>query len=564
VLNLIEYYGDILPIYILNIHKDFLRIFNMFILPTIDTQLRTMSSNILNMIIFDKFKSGVPIIDALVTTVVLTISTYLLQFINKTLYDLIENIKTINFEQVFYKKNIVEYEGKIGLSTTYYDNNLNQTNTFSDRFKALWLHIIQNVSDNSSIKHIKEYSFDNSYSKNQRDVGIYMVIQNTNFLISKEHQIYAYTKISNEEKDEEKKSKNKNVVKIEKINIQLFSYKSNINTIKEFVENITNNYLASIDDLRDNKRFIYTLNKAKYEENRYELWDENVFSSTRQFNNIFFNDKTLLIKKIDFFLNNKDWYFNKGIPYSIGIGMHGPPGTGKTSLIKAIANYTHRHVIVISLKLIKTKKQLDSIFFEERYNSDNKKGSIGFDKKIIVFEDIDCIGDIVLNREKKKNKSITGFGKKLDFEELTNKSKVNVGDLLETIVATEKATEKVVEFPKILLEDEPITLDDILNIWDGIRETPGRIMIISSNHYHDLDPALIRPGRIDVTMELSYASRTIIKEIYEHLFDETIKIEKLEGIEDGFYSPAEIINIYMNEDRLKDRFLERLYKNEHV
>jgi len=564
VLNLIEYYGDILPIYILNIHKDFLRIFNMFILPTIDTQLRTMSSNILNMIIFDKFKSGVPIIDALVTTVVLTISTYLLQFINKTLYDLIENIKTINFEQVFYKKNIVEYEGKIGLSTTYYDNNLNQTNTFSDRFKALWLHIIQNVSDNSSIKHIKEYSFDNSYSKNQRDVGIYMVIQNTNFLISKEHQIYAYTKISNEEKDEEKKSKNKNVVKIEKINIQLFSYKSNINVIKEFVENITNNYLASIDDLRDNKRFIYTLNKAKYEENRYELWDENVFSSTRQFNNIFFNDKTLLIKKIDFFLNNKDWYFNKGIPYSIGIGMHGPPGTGKTSLIKAIANYTHRHVIVISLKLIKTKKQLDSIFFEERYNSDNKKGSIGFDKKIIVFEDIDCIGDIVLNREKKKNKSITGFGKKLDFEELTNKSKVNVGDLLETIVATEKATEKVVEFPKILLEDEPITLDDILNIWDGIRETPGRIMIISSNHYHDLDPALIRPGRIDVTMELSYASRTIIKEIYEHLFDETIKIEKLEGIEDGFYSPAEIINIYMNEDRLKDRFLERLYKNEHV
>jgi hypothetical protein len=201
---------------------------------------------------------------------------------------------------------------------------------------------------------------------------------------------------------------------------------------------------------------------------------------------------------------------------------------------------------VISLKLIKTKKQLDSIFFEERYNSDNKKGSIGFDKKIIVFEDIDCIGDIVLNREKKKNKSITGFGKKLDFEELTNKSKVNVGDLLETIVATEKATEKVVEFPKILLEDEPITLDDILNIWDGIRETPGRIMIISSNHYHDLDPALIRPGRIDVTLELSYATRNIIKEIYEHLFDETIEIEKLEGIEDGFYSPAEIINIYMN------------------
>uniref|UniRef100_A0A6C0DBM1 AAA+ ATPase domain-containing protein n=1 Tax=viral metagenome TaxID=1070528 RepID=A0A6C0DBM1_9ZZZZ len=551
-------------IYFSNIHKDFLRIFNMFNIPNIDTQLRTMSNNILNMIIFDKFKSGVPMIDALVTTFVLTVSAYIFQFVNKILYDMAENVKNMNFEQIFYKKNIIEYEGKIGLSTTYYENNLNQTNTFSDRFKALWLHIIQNISDNGSINHIKEYSFDNSSSKNQRDVGIYMVIQNTNFLISKELQIYAYTKIFNEEKDKEKNSKNKNIVKIEKINIQLFSYKSNINTIKEFVEDITQKYLESIDDLRDNKRFIYTLNKAKYEENRYEIWDENVFSTTRQFNNIFFNDKTLLIKKIDFFLNNKQWYFNKGIPYSIGIGMYGPPGTGKTSLIKAIANYTDRHVVVISLKLIKTKKQLDSIFFEERYNSDNKKGSIGFDKKIIVFEDIDCIGDIVLNREKKKNKSITGFGKKLDFEELTNTSKVNVGDLLETIVATEKATEKVVEFPKILLEDEPITLDDILNIWDGIRETPGRIMIISSNHYHELDPALIRPGRIDVTLELSYASQKIIKEMYEHLFDKTIEIEELQGIKDGFYSPAEIINIYMNEDRNDKKFIERLSQNQHV
>ena len=277
-------------IYFSNIHKDFLRIFNMFNIPNIDTQLRTMSNNILNMIIFDKFKSGLPIIDALVTTFVLTVSAYIFQFVNKILYDMAENIKNMNFEQVFYKKNIIEYEGKIGLSTTYYENNLNQTNTFSDRFKALWLHIIQNISDNGSINHIKEYSFDNSSSKNQRDVGIYMVIQNTNFLISKELQIYAYTKIFNEEKDQEKNSKNKNIVKIEKINIQLFSYKSNINTIKEFIEDITQKYLASIDDLRDNKRFIYTLNKAKYEENRYEIWDENVFSTTRQFNNIFFND----------------------------------------------------------------------------------------------------------------------------------------------------------------------------------------------------------------------------------------------------------------------------------
>jgi len=538
-------------------------------LGNIETQLKIMYGNILNMIVFDKLKTGNAIYDTFITSFIIMTITYISKFINDNVSNFIDTIKSTEFEFIgwFYHKNIVEYEGKIGLTTTYYDNNLNQTNSFSDRFKALWFYIIENINNNGTINYIKEYSFDN-YSKNsERDFGIYMVIQNTKFLISKEHQIYAYTKITNEDKEEDKNSKNtntKSISKLEKISIQIFSYKSDISTIKKFVENITKNYLSTIEDLRDNKKFIYTLTKTKYDDNRYEIWDEHIFSSTRQFSNIFFEGKENVINKLDFFLNNIDWYFKKGIPYSVGIGMHGPPGTGKTSLIKAIANYTNRHVVVISLKIIKTKKQLDSIFFEDRYNTDNKKGSIGFDKKIIVFEDIDCIGDIVLDREKKKNKSLTGLGKRLDFQELNANSKVNVGDILETIVATEKITDKVCEYPKILLEDEPITLDDILNLWDGIRETPGRIMIISSNHYNDLDPALVRPGRIDLTLELSYVSHKILQEMYEHLFDEVINFENLEKIKENFYSPAEIINVYMNEERNKTRFIERLCKNQHV
>ena len=541
----------------------------MFYSGDIESQLKMVSGNILNMIIFDKFKTGTPVIDAFMTTMLLTGVTYLYQYINTYFFKLTDAIKNMNYEYKswFYKKNIVEYEGKIALATTYYDGCLNQTNTFSDRFKALWSFIIKNISDNKTINHIKEYSFDNKTYNTERDLGIYMVVQNEKFLISKELEIYAYTTIHEDEEEDDNSSKNartKSKTKMEQIVIKLFSYKSNTNTIKEFVENITKKHLASIEDARENKRFIYTLSNTKYEEDRYEMWNETLFSSTRQFSNIFFKDKVNIMKKLDFFINNKEWYYNKGIPYSIGIGMHGPPGTGKTSLIKAIANYTNRNIIVISLKLIKTKKELDNIFFEERYSRDNKKGSMSFDKKIIVFEDIDCVGDIVLDREKKKKKNITGLGTKLDMEDLSPTSKINVGDLIETIAATEKETEKKYELPKMLLDDEPITLDDILNLWDGIRETPGRIMIISSNHYHDLDPALIRPGRIDITLELSYASHETIKEIYTHLFDETINNNMLEGINEDFYTPAEIINIYMNEEQDKNRFLERLSKNEHV
>ena len=140
----------------------------------------------------------------------------------------------------------------------------------------------------------------------------------------------------------------------------------------------------------------------------------------------------------------------------------------------------------------------------------------------------------------------------------------HIGDFLETIVATEKATQKMCEYPKIPADEEPITLDDILNLWDGIRETPGRIMMISSNHYYDLDPALVRPGRIDITLELSYASHQIIKEIYNHFFGEELDDTNLSAINNNYYSPAEIVNIYMNSDNDKEKFIKRLMKNEHA
>jgi chaperone BCS1 len=322
--------------------------------------------------------------------------------------------------------------------------------------------------------------------------------------------------------------------------------------------------------MREDKKFIYTLTNIKYEDSPCERWSEVVFASTRSFSNLFFDRKQITMEKVNHFLNNKDWYYNKGIPYSLGIGIHGPPGTGKTSFVKALANYTERNIICISLKLIKTKKQLDNIFFEDRYNGDNKKNSITFDKKIIVFEDIDCIGDIVLDREKKKNKQKSeanlGIGRKLNLDEMTMTSKVNMGDLLETIAEMDDLSKKGITATNVksVLDDEPITLDDILNLWDGIRETPGRIMIISSNHYNDLDSALKRPGRIDITLELSPASKQVISEIYKHLFEADIDSSILESINDMFYSPAEIINIYMNEEQNAERFIKRLQLNEHV
>ena len=179
--------------------------------------------------------------------------------------------------------------------------------------------------------------------------------------------------------------------------------------IRNFLETITNKYIHSLHDSRIGRYYIYTYEGGKGKENmelplqHLKKWNECEFQSTTTFKNIFFEQKTQLLDKIDFFKNNKEWYGYFGKPYTLGIGLSGPPGTGKTSIIKSIANQLKRHIIIIPLSKIKTIQDFTNVFYENRYAKENKRNSIGFDKKIIVFEDIDCMSDIVCERYKQQN-----------------------------------------------------------------------------------------------------------------------------------------------------------------
>ena len=92
--------------------------------------------------------------------------------------------------------------------------------------------------------------------------------------------------------------------------------------------------------------------------------------------------------------------------------------------------------------------------------------------------------------------------------------------------------------------DKTLTLSDILNIIDGINETPGRLLIISSNHYDKLDPALVRPGRIDYHIVLGNASSETIREIYYNYFNKLIGDSII--LKEDVFSPAELINFAMS------------------
>jgi ATP-dependent 26S proteasome regulatory subunit len=426
-----------------------------------------------------------------------------------------------------YKCNVIKLEAK----RIKHEYKTFYTDLFSTRFKSIWEYIKDN--NFKGIRRIKEISsFDYKYSgldeQETIESNVLIVDQEKSFYLTSDIKccVYTYT-------DHFDKERSKNNTEIETIVIEIFSYTLSLESLEKFVDNIKINYETKLNKYRKGKKFIYMLFENKNDKG--VVWKEYEFISKRTFNNVFFNKKNKLIENLDFFINNKSEYEKNGNSYTLGIALSGPPGTGKTSIVKSIANYLNRHIIVIPLNKIKTAEDLYECFFEETYSPDNPTGSVKFENKIILLEDIDCMTDIV-----KKRKENTSY--KENNSELLNASSKKNRNVLEVINEDEKT----------------ITLSDILNIIDGINENTGRIIIMTSNHFDKLDPALIRPGRIDNHIKLDKADINTINEICLHYYNK-ISTEDISGL-DKIFTPAEVINIKNNSNNLDD-FIFNLLNN---
>lgn len=313
---------------------------------------------------------------------------------------------------------------------------------------------------------------------------------------------------------------------IKNIKFQLFSYESSIQKLQKFVDSCNQDYerrmlnklgsdLYFFDQVVQNKTKRSTQNPLP---NTFLVYSKHKFSTTRTFNNVYFEEQPTVKKRVEFFLNNRSWYEKKGIPYTLGFMFHGDPGTGKTSEIKAIANVARRHPINIQLSEIKTKTQLRHLFFSDEihvYNGQTlEKYTIPISERLYVIEDADAMGDVLLKREWKK------------------------------------PVEVVKEKDPFAIEDddaikEPIDLAFLLNLLDGTLESSGRIMVVTSNFPERFDRALVRPGRIDMIVKFKKCSRKILREMIEGFYDtDDVKHEIWEHEDvDGKWTPAEVQQI---------------------
>lgn len=204
--------------------------------------------------------------------------------------------------------------------------------------------------------------------------------------------------------------------------------------------------------------------------------------------------KKNFINDLNDFLNSEEWYLTRDIPYSRNYMFYGIPGTGKTSLIKSIANFTKRSIHYLILSSIKSDEELFLLF-----------ENINYSKTIIVIEDIDCATDII-NKRDNESKSLP--------DDNDNK------------------------------ENTKLTLSGLLNVIDGnIINTHGKILIMTTNHRENIDEALLRHGRVDFSLEFNYCDKMQVINIYKNFFDNAPILTENDIDLNKNITPADVVSI---------------------
>lgn len=154
------------------------------------------------------------------------------------------------------------------------------------------------------------------------------------------------------------------------------------------------------------------------------------------------------------FLNSKEWYGQHGIPYQRGYLFDGEPGNGKTSVVTALASKLGRDIYILNVAGL-SDERVSELLPSLPENS------------FLLLEDIDRA---FAGRERTSDSS------------------------------------------------EKLTFSGLINAIDGVAAPSGRILIMTTNHPENLDPALMRPGRVDKRVTFCNATADMARRLFLQFF----------------------------------------------
>jgi chaperone BCS1 len=172
--------------------------------------------------------------------------------------------------------------------------------------------------------------------------------------------------------------------------------------------------------------------------------------------------KDKIVSDVQDFLSSAKWYHERGIPYRRGYLLYGPPGTGKSSFIQALAGHLNYDIAILNLS--------------ERGLTDDRLNhllTVIPQRTLVLLEDVDVA---FANRRQTDADGYQGAN---------------------------------------------VTFSGLLNAMDGVGSAEERVIFLTTNHVNRLDEALIRPGRVDMTVRLGEATVYQIGQLWERFYGDT-------------------------------------------
>ncbi|KAK0457019.1 uncharacterized protein EV420DRAFT_1550967 [Desarmillaria tabescens] len=205
--------------------------------------------------------------------------------------------------------------------------------------------------------------------------------------------------------------------------------------------------------------------------------------------------KEMLLGDTRDFLKSEQWYADRGIPFRRGYLLHGVPGSGKSSLIHAIAGELMLDIYVVSLS--------------SSWISDSTLTTLMGrvpSRCILLLEDLDAAFTRSVSRDKNSSGNPEGNNNEGD------------NDQTNTTTPAGPSTGRRRHQRDQLSDVNTLSLSGLLNALDGVAAAEGRLLFATTNHLERLDPALSRPGRMDVWIEFKNASKWQAEALFRNFF----------------------------------------------